>query len=397
MDKKSKRILLAFGIALLAIIITEIIRPKPLDWREYYTVESKDPFGCYIFSEEIASLYGNNLENNIVKKDPFEFLRDSTYQPNSMYLMVNSSLKLDKRQFEKLSNYVKQGNIAFLSGRSFGKVLNDSLNIETYTYRYLQEKEVYPAFFSKILLKDTLKYSYQKGVYQSSFTAIDTLKTEALGFYSNKEDKNTEDLNFIKIPYGNGAFYLHTFPEAFTNYYLMKGNQQYVANLLSYTNPSSIYFDNYLKTGRKVVTSPMRFVLNQASLKWAYYLIITGLLAFVIFRGKREQRIIEVIEPLENSSIEFTKTIGDLHFQHKDYGNIIQKKITYFLEKVRSQYYLNTNNLDKEFCKKLAQKSTHSLEKTTTLIETIKMLKSKSFHNEQDLIQLNKLLEEYTT
>ncbi len=396
MDKKSKRILLAFGVALIAIIIIEIVRPKPINWKESYTVESKIPFGCYLFSEEIETLYNQQIPTTIINEDPFLFLRDSTYINNSLYIMVNSDINLDKRQYEKLRSYVEQGNTAFISARSFGNVISDSLGINTYAYYYLIEEEVNPAFFSNTFAKDSLKYSYKKGIYQSTITELDTLKTKALGYFMNFEDDDLEELNFVKIPYGKGHFYFHTLPEAFTNYYMMKGNQQYVANLLSYENPSEIYIDNYLKAGRKVVRSPMRFVLNQASLKWAYYLLIIGLILFVIFKGKRVQRIIKVIEPLENSSIEFTKTIGDLHFQHKDFGNIISKKITYFLEKVRSQYYLDTNSLDEEFCKKLALKSNTDLVETTKLINTIKMLKGKSLHSEQNLIQLNKLLEEFT-
>ena len=107
------------------------------------------------------------------------------------------------------------------------------------------------------------------------------------------------------------------------------------------------------------------------------------------------QRIIKVIKPLENTSIEFTKTIGDLYFQHKDYGNVISKKITYFLEVVRSRFYLNTNEIDDEFVKKLALKSGNNLEKTKELIQYIKQLKGKTFHTEQDLLTLNKLMEEF--
>jgi len=395
MDRKSKSILWAFVVALVAIIIIEIVRPKPLNWNENYTVDSKIPFGCYIISEELESLY-KNTATTVINEDPFEFLRDSSYVQNSMYLFVNTYISLDKRQYEKLSAFVGQGNTAFISARRFGQVLNDSLNIETYAYNYLMEKELHPSFFSKTFEKDTTKYSYKKGIYQSTFSKIDTLNSTVLGYYTNHGDDNENDLNFIKIPYGKGYFYLHTFPEAFTNYYMMNGNEQYVANLLSFENPSEIYIDNYLKAGRRVVRSPMRFVLNQDALKWAYYLVIIGLLLFVIFKGKREQRIIEVMEPLKNSSIEFTKTIGDLHFQHKDFGDIISKKITYFLEKVRSQYYLDTNSLDLNFIKKLAQKSSSNIEETTQLINTIKNLKSKSFHTEEDLIQLNKLIEDFT-
>lgn len=395
MDKKSKRILLAFGVALLALIIIEIVSPKPINWRENFTTDSKDPYGCFIVSEELETLY-KNTSTSIINEDPFVFLRDSSFQENSMYLLVNSEVHLDKRQYEKLSDYVSKGNTVFISARRFGKVLNDSLGVDTYSYYYLMEEEMNPVLFSKSFIKDSTKYSYKKGVFQSTFTEIDTLKTKVLGYYLNFEDEDVQDLNFIKIPFGKGQFYFHTLPEAFTNYYMMEDNQQYIANLLSFENPSEIYIDNYIKAGRKVVKSPMRFVLNQSSLKWAYYLVIAGLLLFVIFKGKRDQRIIEVIEPLENSSVEFTKTIGDLHFQHKDFGNIISKKITYFLEKIRSQYYLDTNSLDEEFCKKLALKSNTNLEETTKLINTIRMLKSKSFHSEQDLIQLNKLVEEFT-
>jgi len=396
MDKKSKRILLAFGVALIAIIIIEFVKPKPLNWKDNYTVESKIPFGCYIISEEIEGLFNNKISTEIIDEDPFLFLRDSSYQQNSMYLFINSSIGFDKRQYEKLTSFVEQGNTVFISSRSFGSVFNDSLGIDTYTYNYIFEEESNPTFFSKTFEKDSTKFSYKKGVYQSTFTEIDTLKTTALGYFHVEGGNDLEEINFVKIPFGKGNFYLHSLPEAFSNYYLMEGNQQYVANLLSYVNPSKIYIDNYLKAGRKVVSSPMRFVLNETSLKWAYYLIMVGLLLFVVFKGKRVQRIIKVIEPLENSSIEFTKTIGDLHFQHKDFGNIIQKKITYFLEKIRSQYYLDTNSLDKEFCKKLAQKSNTNVEETTQLINTIKLLKGKSLHNEQDLINLNKLLEEFT-
>jgi len=396
MDRRSKRIILAFGVALLAIIIIEVVRPKPLDWRESFTAEDTKPFGGHIISKEIETLF-INTPNKVINEDPFEFLREGNYVENSLYFFVNSNINFDKRGFEKLSNYVKSGNTAFISARGFGGALYDSLGLETYSYYYLLEEEITPSFFNPSLKSSSLP-NYKKGVYKSTFTKFDTLNTTALGYYYNEGDDDAiEDINYIKVNHGKGVFYFHTLPEAFSNYYLMEGNQEYVSSVLSYLNPKEIYWDNYLKTGRKVVNSPMRFVLSQTSLKWAYYIIIIGLFCFVIFRGKRVQRIIKVVEPLENSSIEFTKTIGDLHFQHKDFGNIIAKKITYFLERVRSQYYLDTNTLNDEFCDKLAQKSTHTIETTKKLINTIKKLKSKSMHTEKDLIAFNKLLEEFTT
>ncbi len=392
MDKRSQRILWALVVAIVTLIIIEIVRPKPINWNPSYTASDKIPFGSYILYNELEDLFPASVKK--IDKDPYLFLSDSTYQEKSVYFFVNEYLYFDKRQHDKLNRYVEQGNTVFLSARYFDNIFADSLNVDTYLYNKPFESEISPYFYNPNLKQDSVPI-YKKNVFEVYLTSIDTLNTTALGYYT-PEDPSDKNLNYIKVKYGKGAYYFHTLPEAFTNYYLLKEpNQHYVERVLSYLNPSVIYWDNYIKAGRKVVNSPMRFVLNQTPLKWAYYITILGLILFVIFKGKREQRIIPVVEPLKNTSIEFTKTIGDLHFQHKDFSNIIAKRITYFLEKIRAQYHLDTQRLDASFIEKLSVKSGHSKEKTTQLIQTITHLKNKSFHNENDLIHLNKLLEEF--
>src|SRR5690606_11915376 len=234
-------------------------------------------------------------------------------------------------------------NTVFISSRSIGYILGDSLKIESTSNYNILEEEIHPKFFSPTLKQDSLP-AYKKGVFKTYFTKIDTLKTTALGYY-DREDSAIGELNYVKVNFGKGQFLIHNLPEAFSNYYLLKNNEQYAGSVFSYIDADKIYWDEYLKSGRKVVTSPMRFVLDQAPLTWAYYVLNGGLLIFVLFKGKREQRIVEVIKPLENTSVEFTKTIGDLYFQHKDFSDIIAKKITYFMESLRSKYYLNTNEI----------------------------------------------------
>lgn len=393
MDKKSRNILIVFGIALLTIIIVELARPKPINWNPSYTSKDKIPFGSYVLHQELKNLeFDKKLE--LVSENPFEFLSDSTYDNNSIYLFINSNVNFDKRTYEKLMTYVREGNTAFISSSSFDGFIRDSLNIETQTDYQIKEDEITPTFFSKTLQLDSLP-KYKKNVYKTVFKSFDTIKTTVLGYYKNEEEALSQ-VNFIKIKEGKGNLYLNTLPQAFSNYYMLKGNEKYVATSLSFLEGSLFYWDDYLKDGRKIIKSPMRFVLNQVPLRWAYYLLFVGLIFFVIFRGKREQRIIPVVKPLENTSIEFTKTIGDLYFQHKDYSNIISKKITYFLEKIRSHYYLNTNELDARFINKLAIKTNHSVEDTKKIVDYINHLKGKAIHGEADLIELNKRIEAFT-
>lgn len=391
LDKRSKKVLWIFGIALLAIIVTELVRPQPIDWRSSYTSFDKIPLGSYILYEESPALFSNNMEK--VLEDPYVFLSRKNQENNSAYFFINDRIYFDKRQSEKILEYVEKGNTVFISSRKITGDLTDSLKVGGVTSNTILEEELIPQFFSTSLKQDSL-HAFKKAVYKSYFTQIDTLNTKALG-YVNSEKEKQKDLNYISVQYGKGQFLLHSLPEAFSNYYMLKENNQYAANVLSYINTDVIYWDEYLKTGRKVVSSPMRFVLNQAPLKWAYYVMIGSLLIFILFKGKREQRIIPVRKPLENTSIEFTKTIGDLYFQHKDYSNIIAKKIAYFMESIRSKYFLDTSNISEDFITKLAVKSSNTEDDTRKLLKLIKHLKDKSTHTEEDLLNLNKKIEAF--
>jgi hypothetical protein len=176
----------------------------------------------------------------------------------------------------------------------------------------------------------------------------------------------------------------------------MDDKEDYAATVLSYLPKQQIIWDNNYKSGRKVITSPLRYILQNTALKRAFYISMFGLILFIIFRGKRVQRIIPVITKLDNATVDFTRTIGELYYQHGDFTNIIEKKIQYFLEFVRTNYYLDTNKFSTGFIDKLATKSSNTKEKTKVLVDYLVFLKSKTNHTEQELIELNKKIEHFT-
>ena len=77
----------------------------------------------------------------------------------------------------------------------------------------------------------------------------------------------------------------------------------------------------------------------------------------MIFNAKRRQRVIPIIKPLPNTTVDFTKTIGNLYYQEGNHQNLIDKKIIYFLERVRNEYLIDTAVLDENFIKKLHAKT----------------------------------------
>ncbi|MEM8846898.1 MAG: DUF4350 domain-containing protein [Bacteroidota bacterium] len=400
MDKRSKIVLGVFCLVILGIIITEIVRPRPINWRPSYTNADKIPYGCYVLYNELSELFDNS-EIETVYDNTYDALSKRDSLQKSGFIFINNFIYFDEQETHKLLDYVHQGNTVFIASTNFGGILSDTLNLDVLSNYNLQEEEAELNFTHNTFKNQ--KYKYSRGLLYTRFSSIDTINSKILGHIKytqrnvleNQPDEYIDAPNFIQTEFGKGTFLLNTTPQAYTNYYILGDNQEYVANTFSYFKENTIYWDNYKKAGRVVVQSPMRFVLTQISLKWAYYLTIVSLLLFVIFRPKRQQRIIPVIKPLENSSVEFARTVGALYYQNKDHTDLIHKKISYFLAYLRSRYHLELSNISDKTVQNLAAKSGKGKEETKKLLELIVFLKNKKIHTEQDSILLNKTIADF--
>ncbi len=396
MDRKSKIVLFVFSLVVVGIIVAEIVRPKPINWKPSYTANSKIPFGCYVLYNELTTMFDNS-EINTVEESVYDILVDRDKSIKSNYLFINEFIDLDKQETNQILDYVNEGNTIFISATGFGGYLSDTLNIGINSDYNLKEGSSKLSLTHKKFKSEEFELS--RGVYNNHFTSLDSANTTILGhitylkedFLDDQPSQSHRRVNFIKTKFGNGHFLLNTTPQAFSNYYILSGNQDYVSHTFSYLEDRDIlYWDNYKKAGRAIINSPMRFVLNQPALKWAYYLTIIGVLLFVFFKSKREQRIIPVIEPLKNSSVEFAQAVGSLYNQNKDFTDLIHKKLNYFLEHLRSNLHIDTSILNEKTIQVLASKSGKGMEETKSLINYIIALKNKTTYTEQDSIELNK-------
>jgi len=396
MDKRSKIALYIIGAVIVFMMVAEVTKPKALNWRDSFSATDKIPLGCYVLFNELKTF----SEDDVLVSDKtiYEYLKnDESENPKSL-VFINDHINFGQEESKALIAFVEDGNTVFISSTYFYGSVLDSLNVSVQKqYTNIYRKDADNKFTSPSL--EANNRIYKDVIENSFFESIDTLNTTILGTITtkNEDDINQTNANFIKINFGknNGQFILHTNPFAFTNYHLLDDKEDYAATVLSYLPKQQIIWDNNYKSGRKVITSPLRYILENTALKWAFYISMFGLILFVIFRGKRTQRIIPVIKKLDNATVDFTRTIGELYYQHGDFSNIIDKKIQYFLEFVRTSYYLETNYLNTSFIDKLAAKSSNTKETTKALVDYLVFLKSKTQHTEQELIELNKKIEQF--
>jgi hypothetical protein len=392
---KSLKIYIVILVLILALVIAmDISKPKPINWEPTYGVNDKIPFGLYILNQELGKMTGQKVTK--MEQSPYEYFESqydydtlvNTYKVKGTFLNISDYGNIDETSAQEILYFISHENTAFLSMKKFPETLLDSLKISMDAdYKY--SDKIYnwlanPKFGSK-------KYQIIEGIGNDYFTEFDTVNTTVLGYQSGDSSR----VNFIKVNYDGGEIYLHTQPAAFTNFHLLKDNhKEYAEKVLSYLPKRDIHWLSGKSSGKNISDSQLGFIFKHPALKSAWLLFLIGMGVFMIFNAKRKQRIVPIIKPLPNTTVDFTKTIGNLYYQEGDHTTIIDKKIIYFLERVRNEYLMDTTKLDADFVKKLHQKSGKDyfiIERAVFLINNHR----KSPHNsiEDDLVEINKALE----
>jgi len=166
---------------------------------------------------------------------------------------------------------------------------------------------------------------------------------------------------------------------------LYETNHAYAEQTLSLLPTAKTWWTSYYQLGRLESQTPLRFILNNESLRWAYYMVVIGSVLFLLVESKRKQRMIPILLPLANTTLDFVKTIGNMYLQANDHKAIAEKKIAFFLDQVRSNYYLSLETGD-AFVEKVAKKSGNSLESAQRLFALIKVIQSSTRISEQMLL-----------
>ena len=382
MNKTFKIYAVIFIIVMVILALLEVNKKEVTDWRKNYDVNQKSPFGLFVFNKEVKDLFKNNLTKLDVA--PYDYYTEKDKKPHNI-LIVES--EMDQESWNKILDEVSKGSDAMIIANRLPKNISDTIGF----------------YGSKISYEDqnVLKLTDKK--YQNDFIKLDKFPS-GRGFSYVKpnvqvlgktvEENNKDQANFIKTPFGKGTIYVHCEPLFLTNYYLLQsGNVRYAQSVFSYLKDRETLW--FVESNTKESRSLLRFILSNPALKYAWWVFLGGLVLFIFFNVKRKQRIVPIIEPLKNTSAEFVKSIGNLYLQEGDFHDMMAKKAQYFLNKVRLDLLIDTQNLDEEFAKKLQLKTGKSLEMVNEAIVLIKKAQDPyASVMKEDLARINSLLDE---
>jgi hypothetical protein len=364
------------------------MKPQETDWSPTLSNKDKIPYGTYVLYHELDTLMG--YQPDMLRITPYEQCGDTSYMPNGeVYMFIAPYTPFDKEDVKALLWYVQAGNDVFISSEYVGKELSDTLKLEIkgdMTMDSITTNLVNPS------LAAAKPYAMPKGVINAYFDKFDTAKATVLGMNSKQK------VNFIMQPFGEGRIFINTVPGMYSNFSLLNHqNAGYVSASLSYLPeyPEGFYWDEYFKQGRVGEQTPLRMILKHPMLKSALYTALAAIILFMLFQSKRRQRIIPVIPPVTNTSVDFVETVSQVYYNQRNHRNIALKQITYLFEHIRSTYYLDTSLPDDAFATKLAHKTGMPEDEALRMMALIRTVRSEEQISDQHLISLNTYIQDF--
>jgi hypothetical protein len=380
--------IISLAVLIIIYLVAQYNRPKAVNWSETFSSNDKIPFGTYIIYNRLNDIFPGAKVQTL--REPIYNVINDRQITHATYLIISNAINLNEYDYKKLIQFVRNGNDVFIAASYFGDELKKELKIEI----NVEFKDIDPPGGLKFINKqlDTNKiYHSNKGMGDIYFSQLDTAAIVALGSNTNGH------INFLRYSTGKGNLFLNANPRMFTNYSLFNTQgSDYASTALSFVkNDKVLIWDQYYALGREDEGSSMRVFLRNSTLRWAFYIAFFSLIVFVLYEMKRRQRIIPVIEPLENSTLNFVNVVGQVYYDQHDNRNISNKKILYFLEHLRTQYNLKTNPPDQVFIDNFSNKTGVEHEFAVELINYINYLGTAQQITNAELIKLNQLIEQF--
>ncbi|MBX9450066.1 MAG: hypothetical protein KL787_10280 [Taibaiella sp.] len=397
MSRKSIIYILLVSVLIVLLVMFDSSLPRKVNWSERYDPNGTWPYDTRIITEQLLQSPRFSSKEEI-RETFYEWTkdRDLSQMEGYLYVHIGHYLQMDSLSYAKLVEFVASGNDALISAYDIADLLKDTLK-KYYDYSEFSDSD---SFIVGMYGTKQEWLLAEKGF--AVFIAPDDSSRYFKIGYARAKSGDTEYPNFIRIPLGKGYVYLHTAPVMFSNHYLLnRESASYANHILSQPGKEKLLLQGYSKSMRRnyglgaenaIDNSPLQFIFNNIQLKYAWYLALASIILFIIFNAKRKQRVVPVVKPLENTTVAFTQTISNLFYELRDHHFIIQKRIIYFLEHVRTRYLLDTSRLDDGFIRSLSLKSGASADVCTRLVQYIRQLQKNPFASELELKILDQLI-----
>jgi len=206
--------------------------------------------------------------------------------------------------------------------------------------------------------------------------------------------------NLVELPVGRGRMLIFTTPMALANFYLVQPDgRDYAERVLSHLTPGDLLWDAGTRnttTPYQPAESPLRFVLNHPALRMAWYLLLLIGLLYLVFRSRRRQAAIPLLNPKSNQSLEYLNTVAKLYYQQRsDHRAIGEMMREHFMGFLRERFHLRQPGLTEETALRLISLTGIDAASVRSLFRRLSELDSRYEFQDYSLLRLHRELQQF--
>lgn len=357
-----------FGIIVVvfaAIIGLSMLNSKrDFEWNPTFEYDDDEPFGCKLFDKMVASSMGNRYYVDHHSEWAHNLVKQKYSEPQG-WLFLQYKLSLNLNETDHLLSLARRGDCVMVVSGSFGTSLLDSLLLYEsadnwlLSIRSLEEEMSHHDASDYIVWADGKHDPFPVAPVMNSVSLVvrsDSLiyKVLAVNRYVSRGEqikiatpshKLTSHIAAISIKYGKGEIILVSTPLMFTNYGMLSGRgSQYIFRLLSHFGDKPVrrvQLKTHSTQSEDSLLALLDYIQEQPPLWWAWCITMLLIILFMLTNFRHRQRIIPVVTPPQNHSLEFVRLIGTLYAQQGNHTDLVEKKYRYTAERLRRELHID--------------------------------------------------------
>lgn len=371
---------------ILLLLLLAFVAPADAEWYPFRKTDT-GPYGTYVLYDQLHNLFpgAGIIINHEAPSEKFKY----TFSGSDAYFVIAPYIDWNEKDFKAVKQFVEVGNVLVLSTYYLNKQVEKWLHVQLsslYTFSGIDSIRIQnyaSGEAEKFFIGKT--YSAYMSKYDSTAKGFDVLGTYNNGYK-----------NCILLKKGKGYVVLHTQPYMFSNYHLIKKKTTAYSELFFSSLPGpigTIYWDEFLKSTASQQMAPLRFIMSRPPLRNALNWAFAGLLLLVLFSLKRRQRVIPVVSPLQNNTVDMVKTVSDMYYFSRRNEVIAKKKIAHWLEYLRTRYNIVSSqpqNFWQSFSLRTGMPD-EQMSQLRTMVERFR--EGHEEVSDAELIRLNKLID----
>lgn len=385
------------GMAVFAILVValQLQMPKRFVWNPTYATADIEPLGCYVFDsmmrqtmprgytvehKSLAQLSREKEVRNVVVLGEEENLSDidikalhKLLRRGSRVLMTNSakyygtladsSLAREFGFFVQVDNafdisdvrsyidtYHRQpfDTIFWHHGGGYPSGLFRVSRLVTGCY-LVTDPDVPMDVLAHVETHESGTYAYER-FFRANRAALDSIDMDTVYNDIEASEIPIDRPVAVSVREGKGELVYLCTPRLMTNYGVLDPvGGQLALRLMNRLSDRAVVRTASYATGEALERynrAPTHYFLSHPPLRTALQVAIVGVLVFMAFHARRRQRVIPLLKPARNHSLEFVQLIGSLYFQHHDNADLLRKKFQLWAETLRHHLGIDVTEAD---------------------------------------------------